>query len=156
MPFEKLVDLLRPSRDLARMPLFQVMFSFLDTPMPALTLPGLAFEILETHNRSAKFDLDVVVVAHAEQRTHLPDGQPDAAARGGDLTILLEYSTDLYNPDTMRGFLRQWVSVLRAAVARPWAVVEHLARPTGAQGGWPAAEHPAIECRDGAPTGVMS
>ncbi|HEY1488252.1 MAG TPA: amino acid adenylation domain-containing protein, partial [Micromonosporaceae bacterium] len=68
MPLEKLVEHLRPARDPSRMPLFQVMFSFLDTPMPVLRLPGVSLEVLDAHNHSAKFDLNVVIVPDSEQR----------------------------------------------------------------------------------------
>ncbi|HEX5720801.1 MAG TPA: amino acid adenylation domain-containing protein [Thermoanaerobaculia bacterium] len=57
LPFERLVQELRPERSLAYAPLFQVMFSLHNVPMPALELPGLAFRPWETDPGTAKFDL---------------------------------------------------------------------------------------------------
>jgi non-ribosomal peptide synthetase component F len=118
MPFEKLVERLRPPRNLSYMPLFQVMFSFLDTPMPALRLPGVTLEVLDAHNRSAKFDLNAVIIPHAEQRF-----QDSGAVRDGDpvenITVLLEYNADLFDAATVAGFLERYEMLLRGAVAEP-------------------------------------
>src|SRR5262245_4011565 len=68
MPFDKLVEALQPQRTLSHTPIFQAVFAFLDTPMRNLELPGMKLELIEAHNRSAKFDLNVVFVLPAEQR----------------------------------------------------------------------------------------
>ena len=41
LPYEKLLEALRPPRDLSRNPLFQVMFVLHNTPQQAPELPGL-------------------------------------------------------------------------------------------------------------------
>ncbi|MEU4160010.1 amino acid adenylation domain-containing protein [Actinoplanes sp. NPDC026670] len=126
MPFDKLVEQLRPVRSVSHMPLFQVMFSFLDTPMPDLRLPGVTLEVLDAHNGSAKFDLNAVIIPHAEQRF-----QDGAATASNDetITVLLEYNADLFDASTVAGFLEQYESVLRAMIAQPGrAVGELLAR----------------------------
>ncbi|MFP2934687.1 condensation domain-containing protein, partial [Pyxidicoccus sp. 3LG] len=57
LPFEKLVEVLQPPRDLSRHPLFQVMFSFQNTPRQDLSMPGLQSTYLLVDPGSAKFDL---------------------------------------------------------------------------------------------------
>ncbi len=44
VPYEKLLEELRPPRDLSRNPLFQVMCVLHNTPQQALELPGLTVQ----------------------------------------------------------------------------------------------------------------
>ncbi len=97
LPFEKLVEELNPPRSLSNTPLFQVMFSFLDTPMTELEIAGLHFRPMDAHNKSAKFDINVVVVTPVEQRVSL---QVDGPARH-EVTVLWEYNTDIFDESTI-------------------------------------------------------
>ena len=116
MPFEKLVEALQPERSLSFTPLLQVMFSFLDTPMPPLEIPGLGFEVIDAHNRSAKFDLNMVLIPHAEQ----------GGEQRGEITVLLEYNTELYDAGTIRRMLGNYRTLLSAVVADPRCRVSEL------------------------------
>jgi hypothetical protein len=139
MPFEKLVERLRPARSLSHMPLFQTMFSFLDTPMPALRLPGVSLEVLDAHNRSAKFDLNAVVIPHAEQRLRDADAMLDDQPVE-NITVLLEYNADLFDAATVRRLLGQYLTLLRSVVVQPRTSVNELVRGLGlAPGPAPAA-----------------
>ncbi|MFF7338396.1 amino acid adenylation domain-containing protein [Streptomyces sp. NPDC008163] len=121
MPFEKLVEVLHPERSASFSPLFQAMFSFLDTPMPSLRVPGLEFEVIDAHNRSAKFDLNMVLIPHAEQRTER--GAPSSS----EITVLLEYNTDLFEPASIQRMLSDYQEVLRAAVGNPETALSKIA-----------------------------
>jgi amino acid adenylation domain-containing protein len=121
MPFEKLVEHLRPTRNLSYAPLFQVMFSFLDTPMPALRLPGVSLEVLDAHNQTAKFDLNAVIIPHAERRLRDADAVPDE-----NMTVLLEYNADLFDASTVARFLDQYGTLLRTIVEEPRRSVDDL------------------------------
>jgi amino acid adenylation domain-containing protein len=59
LPFEQLVEALRPQRTLAMNPLFQVMFALQNTPAQAAELPGLSFAPLEFERAAARFDLEL-------------------------------------------------------------------------------------------------
>ena len=57
LPFERIVEELRPERAAGRNPLFQVVLAFQNVPMPALDLPGLEAEPRGTDTGTARFDL---------------------------------------------------------------------------------------------------
>ena len=61
VPFAKLVEELRPERDLRHTPLFQVSFQLLNIPQSPLELPGITLHPLSFAARSAKFDLDLAL-----------------------------------------------------------------------------------------------
>ncbi|MFI5617182.1 amino acid adenylation domain-containing protein [Streptomyces sp. NPDC051567] len=61
VPFERLVQELRPERGLDRNPLFQVLFSGLSDTVAALRLPGLEVEQVPLDNGTAKVDLSLVM-----------------------------------------------------------------------------------------------
>ncbi|ETT28368.1 condensation domain protein, partial [Rhodococcus rhodochrous ATCC 21198] len=61
VPFERLVEVLDPTRSQARHPLFQVMLTFQNLGPSSFELPGLSISGVEMENRTAKFDLQVVL-----------------------------------------------------------------------------------------------
>ncbi|MFI1195237.1 MupA/Atu3671 family FMN-dependent luciferase-like monooxygenase [Micromonospora sp. NPDC020750] len=109
LPFEKLVEELHPSRDLAHNPLFQVLFSYHDTDAVGLDLPGCAVTPVPGDTATAKFDLTLSLTR-----------------RGTDLTGRLEYSTDLFDPDSAERMAARFRQVLAAALADPDGPVGRL------------------------------
>ncbi len=124
LPFERLVEELAPDRDRSRNPLFQVMFSFHDSPVPDLLLPGLSGELFERHNGSAKVDLNVVVKPQREMR--LGGGE----ARG-EMTMVWELSLDLFDLSTIERMWGHYRELLRAVVREPQAPIGSLAMLSG-------------------------
>ncbi|MGW0509906.1 amino acid adenylation domain-containing protein [Streptomyces olivaceoviridis] len=109
VPFEKLVEVLRPERSPARHPLFQVMFAFQQQAFrqpETVTGPagsaGLAVRPEEVPSATAKWDLFF---------------QFTEAGPGIELT--LEYSADLFGPGTARTIADACVRLLGAALADP-------------------------------------
>ena len=114
LPFEKLVEALRPERRLAVNPLFQMLFSFHDSAMPELSFGGLTGRFAPRPNGSAKADLNVVVLPRAEQRAGAGDLTGDE-----DLEIVWEYSSDLFDRTTAARMLASYLTLLAAVIADP-------------------------------------
>jgi pristinamycin I synthase-3/4 len=102
VPFAKLVEELRPERDLRHTPLFQVSFQVLNIPQSPLELPGITLHPLSFAARSAKFDLDLALT--------------DAADR---LSGVLDYNADLFDATTMERFLAHLEQLLLGAMDDP-------------------------------------
>ncbi|WP_282205267.1 non-ribosomal peptide synthetase [Kitasatospora fiedleri] len=113
-PLDRLVEALDLPRDPSRNPLFQVMFSFHDSQLPDLEFAGLSGSVLERHNGSAKTDLNVVVLPRAEQRAGHGVADDDAP-----ITLIWEYATDLFEPETVRRMVGHYFTLLAAALDDP-------------------------------------
>lgn len=116
LPIEKLVEALHIERDLSHNPLVQVMFSFHDSAVPEVVLPGVRGEITERNNGSAKVDLNLIVIPRAEQRAGQQPGDTD---REEAITILWEYSTDLFAPATIARMVEAYVTLLEQVLDNP-------------------------------------
>ncbi len=109
VPFERLVEELRPERTLGRSPLFQVMVS-LRTQPAAVDLGGVRLTPLRVERGAAHHDLALELV----------DG-------GGGTALALEYSTDLFDRSTVWRIGRQLEALLAAAAADPSRALADLA-----------------------------
>ena len=84
VPFERVVEEVRPERDLARSPLLQVMFILQNAAGGPLALPGLALAPYAFETTTAKFELTLSLFAG-------PQGLAGA----------IEYNTDLFDAATV-------------------------------------------------------
>ncbi|HET9229001.1 MAG TPA: amino acid adenylation domain-containing protein, partial [Thermoanaerobaculia bacterium] len=114
-PLERLVQELRPERQVSRNPLFQVMFHFHDAGVPDLDFAGLKATFLVRGNRTAKVDLNVIVIPRAEQRVGL------GSASSEDLHAVLhwEYNTDLFDSATMERMIGCYLTLVAEAARNP-------------------------------------
>ncbi|NEU79910.1 non-ribosomal peptide synthetase [Nostoc sp. UIC 10630] len=113
LPFDKVVEVLKPIRNLSYNPLFQVMFSFHDSPRPDLTLPELNITTnVALSNKSTKFDLDVVLI-------------PQHVGEKG-ISVIWEYNTDLFDAATIQQMAEQYQTLLVGIVANPEQRVSEL------------------------------
>ncbi|MDC8975810.1 non-ribosomal peptide synthetase, partial [Mycobacterium marinum] len=108
-PFERLVELLNPSRSTAHHPLFQISFALQNNPLPAIeSSPGLGIEILNPPTHTAKFDLFINLV---DLPSPTKDPQP--------LTGTIEYATDLFDRDTIEKFATSYLHILDIITTNP-------------------------------------
>ncbi|MDV9199308.1 amino acid adenylation domain-containing protein, partial [Streptomyces sp. Wh19] len=108
LPFEHVVEALNPSRSLTRQPLFQVLLALQNVPRTKFELSGLAAEIVLVRTPTAMFDLGF----HLLER-----GGTGGPAEG--IIGRVEYSTDLFAPDTVKALVARWLRLLAAVVADP-------------------------------------
>ncbi|MFJ3826069.1 amino acid adenylation domain-containing protein [Streptomyces nodosus] len=109
VPFERLVEVLSPSRSMSRHPLLQVMLNLLNTPPAELDF-GDDLAIAQQPNglRVAKFDL-----AFNLAETMDTEGRPDG------IVGVIEYSTDLFTEGTVRSLADRLVALLERLLAEP-------------------------------------
>ena len=128
MPLDRLVEALDLPRDPARNPLFQVMFSFHDSKLPELDFAGARATLLERHNGSAKTDLNVVVIPHAEQ-----NAGHGVAGDDSPITLIWEYATDLFDAVTAQAMVAHYQTLIDAALDQPDRDIGQLALLTDAE-----------------------
>ncbi len=118
LPFERLVEELRPERRLAENPLFQVMCAVQNAPRREIELPGLRFAPVELSFPATRFDFEI----HFTPQGANPETAaiaPAAGAAARHLGVQLTYSTDLFEAATMIRLLRHFETLLAGAAADP-------------------------------------
>ncbi|WP_072751834.1 non-ribosomal peptide synthetase [Rhodococcus maanshanensis] len=106
VPFERLVEVLNPTRSTARHPLFQVALSFHNLERTRFTLPDLEIEALDAGFEPAKFDLHLTLVDRHDEK-----GDP------AEIAASFTYATDLFDRDTVAQFAARFERILRTVVA---------------------------------------
>ena len=120
LPFDKVVEVLKPVRHLSYNPLFQVMFSFHDAQLPDLNLSGLSIKLNEAvSNKSAKFDLDIVVIPRSEQRVGRNSTSETKGIETEGITMVWEYNTDLFDESTINRMVEDYQTLLQGILANP-------------------------------------
>jgi len=109
LPFEKLVEEMRPERTLTYSPLFQIMFAFQNVPKSTVSLPGLDISRMDIYNDTAKFDMILFM-----------DDTEDG------LRGILEYNTDLFDEQTAIRLLLHYQTLLSSIVTAPSRKIAEL------------------------------
>ncbi|GLX51535.1 hypothetical protein Shyhy01_44850 [Streptomyces hygroscopicus subsp. hygroscopicus] len=108
LPFDRLVEELRPERSASRHPLFQTMLTLADAVIPGPAMPGLASDAEETPAGVARFDLTVNFREHRLE-----------AGRPGGLDLSIDYATDIFDEATVRAFGERLVRFVAGVVETP-------------------------------------
>ncbi|MFI9841242.1 amino acid adenylation domain-containing protein [Nonomuraea sp. NPDC051941] len=110
VPFDLLVEDLAPQRDLARTPLFDVMFELRETPGSTPRLAGLDVRRVAAEPATAKFELTLALTA-------------DAA---GGYRAELEYATALFDRATIDRLAGHFTRLAECAARRPDSPIGRL------------------------------
>ncbi len=113
LPFERVVDELRPERDLARNPLSGVLFSYTAAGAGPGTLGAATTEPFPVDLVTAKFDLALEAVE-------------SGGGTDGTVRLAFLYRPDLFTARTIANLAEHTVAVLRAFAATPDARVNRL------------------------------
>ncbi|HEY1938762.1 MAG TPA: amino acid adenylation domain-containing protein [Candidatus Angelobacter sp.] len=110
LPFERVVELVRPERSLAHHPLFQVTFGWQNTPEGTMILPGVEAKLLESiPYQPAKFDLTL-----------------DLKEANGTVIGELQYAKALFESSTIKRYAGYFRRLLEGMVADELEVVDRL------------------------------
>ena len=109
LPFERLVEEMRPARDLSRNPIIQVIFALENRSLRPLSLPGLTHKPIDIDPGVAHADLMLIVQETTE-----------------GLRAAFEYNTDLFDAPTISRMAGHWSSLLEAMVASPASRLSEL------------------------------
>jgi amino acid adenylation domain-containing protein len=109
LPFEQVVEELKPERDMGRNPVFQVVFAVQNAPREELVLPGLHIEGVPIGGGSTRFDIEV-------HFWEVSDG----------LLCRCFYNTDLFERITIERMLGHFERLLGAAMANPETHIDDL------------------------------
>ncbi|HEX7773911.1 MAG TPA: condensation domain-containing protein, partial [Pyrinomonadaceae bacterium] len=102
VPFEKIVEEMQLERSLSYTPLFQVMFALHNAPVHVIDLPEMKLFTMEVARATARFDLTC-----------------ELFERGGYISGAIEYSTELFDAETITRLLGHYERLLSAIAEDP-------------------------------------
>ncbi|HEY0796099.1 MAG TPA: amino acid adenylation domain-containing protein [Acidisarcina sp.] len=100
IPFERLVEELRPERSLSYNPIFQVLFTLQDAPRNDFEIPGLKVDRSSVHQATSIFDLSWFLFIDAQ-----------------GVLLRVEYETDLFDETTISRMVGHFETLMEGAYA---------------------------------------
>jgi amino acid adenylation domain-containing protein len=98
VPFERIVEEMRPRRDQSRSPLFQILFNVQNAPLSVPDFAGIHAEVVPIARDAAQFDLSFSVDSTVTRH------------------VTVEYNTDLFDADRIERLLDHYWALLAGAV----------------------------------------
>ncbi len=108
LPFEQLVDMLKPSRDLSIHPVYQVMFAFHNFSFPPITLENIKMQNTMIDRGASQLDL------------WLSLWEEGPVFKG-----MIEYSTELFDRRTISRMIGNYVTLLESVVDNPGLSIDN-------------------------------
>jgi len=136
MPFEKLVDILKPERDLGRSPLFQVMFVLQNTPLSKIKFSGVKLETIPIEKNISKYDLTLAMEEISAEESSTLDLERNTGLLDRNkwgMIAAFEYNTDLFEVETIERMAEHFQTLLSCIVANPECPISELPLLTEAE-----------------------
>ncbi len=102
LPFEKIVEVLSPERDLSRTPIFQIFFNHINVTTPDHNQGNLPAAGLEAYHYQSKFDLTLYVFEEEKQ-----------------IRLTLVYNDNLFRRQRMLEIMEQYSALVEQILTRP-------------------------------------
>lgn len=99
IPFEKIVEEVKPERSLSHTPIFQILFELQEVSDKLDSFTNLKMTAIEPENTSAKFDMNLLFLV-----------------RNGSLNGNLEYNSDLFDKDYIFRMIGHYKNILKSIV----------------------------------------
>ncbi|MCF5413835.1 non-ribosomal peptide synthetase, partial [Pseudomonas syringae] len=109
LPFEQVVEVVRPQRSLSHSPIFQAMLSWQNNETSDLALGDMSLQGVAVAGHTAKFDLTL-----------------DMTEVGDQLIGTLEYATALFDESTLQRYMGYFQRLLEAMVADDRQLLEQV------------------------------
>ncbi|MGE7888622.1 amino acid adenylation domain-containing protein [Bacillus cereus] len=109
MPFDKLVEVIKPERNIAINPLFQTAFSYQKKSKCPLELNEIVVNSVDIDLNTAKTDIYMVI---EELETNI--------------VLAVEYNSNIFNSSTIQGLLKSFVTILENVVRNPLVRVKDI------------------------------
>ena len=103
VPFEKVVEVLQPARNLSYNPIFQVMFSAMKSPVASRDFGNLSAYPYVVDSSTSLFDLNITLVEWI----------------AGKSWIQIDYNADLFDGSTIERMQQNFCNLLQRIVANP-------------------------------------
>ncbi|HZQ95824.1 MAG TPA: amino acid adenylation domain-containing protein [Candidatus Sulfotelmatobacter sp.] len=110
VPFEKVVEVLQPERNLSYNPIFQVMFSSIQSPVRSRDFGNLSVFPYVVDATTSMFDLNFTLVEWI----------------GGKSWLQIDYNTDLFDASTIERMQEHFGNLLRGIIANPEQAIADL------------------------------
>ncbi len=108
--FEDLIDKLAITRDKSRNPLFDIMFVWQNYSIAETSIPELVFKPYIFKKPVSKFDLSLI----------------GFEKENGDITFNIEYSTNLFKADTIKGFSDGFRTIIKTILQTPDIQIKNI------------------------------